>query len=89
MLVLLALSWLFVAVVHLGGIKPHSQTVLAMLWSLQGDYLNLAEEISLPKRVDVIVQVPSHVRLCNPVDCSTPGFLVLHYPLDFAQTHVH
>lgn len=31
-LVLLALLvWLFVAVVHLGGIKPHSQTVLAIL----------------------------------------------------------
>ena len=49
--------------VHLGGIKPHGQTVLAILWSLQGDYLNLAEEISLPKRADVIVQLPSHVRL--------------------------
>ena len=27
--------------------------------------------------------------LCNPVDCSMPGFPVLHYPLKFAQTHVH
>ena len=27
--------------------------------------------------------------LCNPVDCSMPGFTVLHYLLDFAQTHVH
>ena len=25
--------------------------------------------------------------LCNPMDCSTPGFHVLH--LEFAQTHVH
>ena len=23
------------------------------------------------------------------MDCSTPGFLVLHYLLEFAQTHVH
>ena len=60
---MLALSWLNAAVVHQGGIKPHGQTVLAILWSLQGDYLNLAEEISLPKRADVIVQLPSHVRL--------------------------
>ena len=26
--------------------------------------------------------------LCNPMDCSTPGFSILYY-LDFAQTHVH
>ena len=27
--------------------------------------------------------------LCDPMDCSTPGFPVLHYLLEFAQTHVH
>ena len=27
--------------------------------------------------------------LCNPVACSITGFSVLHYPLEFAQTHVH
>ena len=26
---------------------------------------------------------------CNPMDCSTPGFPVLHYLREFAQTHVH
>ena len=31
----------------------------------------------------------SHVQLCNPMDCSTPGFPVLHYLPEFAQTHVH
>ena len=25
----------------------------------------------------------------QPMDCSTPGFPVLHYLLEFAQTHVH
>ena len=25
--------------------------------------------------------------LCDPMDCSTPGFPVLHYLLEFAQTH--
>ena len=29
------------------------------------------------------------LTLCNPVNCSTPGFLVLHYLPEFAQTHVH
>ena len=27
--------------------------------------------------------------LCNPKDCSIPGFSVLHYFLEFAQIHVH
>ena len=27
--------------------------------------------------------------LCNPMDCSTPGFSILPYLLEFAQTHVH
>ena len=27
--------------------------------------------------------------LCNPMDCSTPGFLVYHQLLELAQTHVH
>ena len=26
--------------------------------------------------------------LCNPMDCSTPGFPVLHYLPEFAQAHV-
>ena len=29
--------------------------------------------------------LPSH----HPTDCSTPGFPVLHYLLELAQTHVH
>ena len=27
--------------------------------------------------------------LCDPMDYSIPGFLVLHYLLEFAQTQVH
>ena len=27
--------------------------------------------------------------ICDPMDCSTPGFPVRHYLLEFAQTHVH
>ena len=29
------------------------------------------------------------MTLCNPADCSKPGFPVLHYLLEFAQTQVH
>ena len=31
----------------------------------------------------------SCLTLCDSVDCSTPGFPVLHYLPEFAQTHVH
>ena len=29
------------------------------------------------------------IRLCDPMDCSTPGFPVFLYLLEFAQTHGH
>ena len=35
------------------------------------------------------VQLLSHVRLCDPMDCSTPGFLLHHQLLELAQTHAH
>ena len=31
----------------------------------------------------------SCLTLCNPMDCSTPGFPVPHQLLELAQTHVH
>ena len=35
------------------------------------------------------VQSLSHVRLCDPMGCSTPGFPVHHQLRELAQTHVH
>ena len=29
------------------------------------------------------------LTLCDPMDCSSPGFPVLHYLLEFTQTHDH
>ena len=31
----------------------------------------------------------SRLTSCSPMDCSTPGFLVLHHLPELAQTHVH
>ena len=31
----------------------------------------------------------SRLTICDPMDCSTPGFPVLHHLLELAQTHVH
>ena len=30
-----------------------------------------------------------HLTLCDPMDCSTPGFPVHHELLELTQTHVH
>ena len=35
------------------------------------------------------IWVKQSLTLCNSMDCSTPGFPVLHYLVEFAQTHVH
>ena len=37
----------------------------------------------------IVAQLPSHVRLCDPMNHSIPGFPVLQGLLDFAQVHVH
>ena len=31
----------------------------------------------------------SYLTLCDPMDCSTPGFIVFHYLSELAQTYVH
>ena len=31
----------------------------------------------------------SYLCLCDPMDCSTPGFPVYHQLLELAQTHAH
>ena len=36
-----------------------------------------------------LVKSLSHVWLCDPMDCSTPGLPVHHQLLELAQTHVH
>ena len=37
----------------------------------------------------VVVQSLSHVWLCDPINCSTPGFPVLRHLPELAQMHVH
>ena len=36
-----------------------------------------------------VVVSQSDSTLCDPVDCSTPGFPVLHHLLELAETHDH
>ena len=44
-------------------------------------------ECTLFKSFDFIQ--PLSLTLCDPMDCSMPGFPVLYYLPEFAQTHVH
>ena len=47
------------------------------------------------KRINIVYIWSQHsvaklwLTLCEPMDCSIPGFPVLHYLPEFAQTHVH
>ena len=63
---------------HLGsGFASPSQSILGTTSAPTASGFNL-----------IVVQLLSHFWLCNPIDCSTPGFPVLHYLPEFAQTHV-
>ena len=44
----------------------------------------------LQKKLFVVVPLLTHIWFfCNPMNCNTPGFPVLHYFPEFAQTHTH
>ena len=50
--------------------------------------LVMAEQVFLPMGdICCCLVTKSCLTLCNPMDCSTPGFLVLHYFTEFAQTN--
>ena len=71
---------------------PHSGVLLEESWS--GPYFLKAPTLEVlgPSPCLSTFSCYSVTRscpaLCNPTDCSTPGFPVLHHLLEFAQTHV-
>ena len=87
-----------------GGRGPHSFTVISAssgphrsrpsLWvSLKGlssplcDFLGRLRNIHFLSCCCLVAK--SCLTLCDPMNYSTPGFLVLHSLPEFAQTHVH
>ena len=62
-----------------------------------GKIVKIFAEFSLEKQMKDNMQliIPTIMKighvwpLCDPMNCSTPGFPVLHYLPEFAQTHVH
>ena len=49
----------------------------------------LMSAVWIPARKFSSVQLLSRVRLCDPMNCSTPGLPVHHQIPEFTQTHVH
>ena len=58
------------------------------LWPLQA---SLSEHVNtdISSRYCCCSAAKPRPTLCDPMDCSTPGFPVLHPLLELAQTHVH
>ena len=48
----------------------------------------MEEKGFMPGQLSSVV-AQSCPTLCDPMDCSTPGFPVHHQHLEFTQTHVH
>ena len=51
-----------------------------------GEIRSLTRLTNKPYRCSAVKLCPT---ICNPMDCSMPGFPVLHHLPEFAQTHVH
>ena len=71
--------------------RPHF--LIPCDWRLGFQCNNLERRTQISKHYHIPVQFSLVAQLCptlcNPVDCSTPGFLVHHQLLEFTQTHVH
>ena len=57
-----------------------------LLWKTVWPFLN---NLNIELSFIAIVQLISHVQLCNLMDCSMLGFPVLHYLLESAKIQVH
>ena len=67
-----------------GSSPPRDQTHVFMSSALAGGFFT--NSIMSLQFSSVTQSCPT---LCDPMNCSTPGFPVLRYLLEFAQTHAH
>jgi len=68
----------------------HQNPSSILTWfSLERSFLDLFSRKTRSWGYSCCLVTESCLTLCDPMDCSTPGFPVLHCLLEFAQTHVH
>jgi len=81
-------------------LKRSSKLILLQLHKQMTEYINHSmavwhlKQIRKVKKLDKWVScccsiAKSGLIPCDLIDCSTPGFPVIHYLPEFAQTHVH
>ena len=73
--------------VSLGGHGVEGWRMLKKLFRGSRQFLTLCCELAGPRFSSV--QPLSRIRLCDPMDCSTPGLPVYHQLPELTQTHVH
>ena len=75
-------------ILHCGQTQIDLSVLQAMFscLPLQARVCEILSYVSHWKQLSLFSQ--SCLTLCDPMDCSTPGFPVLHCLLEFAQTHV-
>ena len=56
---------------------------------IKGSFESSESEVISDKDSQFSSVAQSCLTLCDPMDCSTPGFTVHHQLLELAQTHVH
>ena len=65
-------------------------TCFGYFWGLISKWLTCVTPPPPPPAQSVICLIvffsPCHIGLCNPIKCSTPGFPILHYLPEFAET---
>ena len=67
--------------------------IRSIVFNFVNSFSRCLYSLILPLSTDLTIYccsvAKSCLTLCDPMDCSTPGFPVLHYLLEFAETHVH
>ena len=73
----------------LKSLLQHHSSKASILWHSAFFMVQLSQLYVSTGKTIRSVQLTSHVWLCDPVDCSMPGFPVHHQLPELVQTHVH
>ena len=68
--------------------STHIHIVFLCIFSLLEWLIPFGQRENIKKHHVVVQSIQLCLTLCNPMDCSMPGFPVLYYLPEFAQTHV-